>query len=528
MPATSLNIANLLDQQALLVPAREAVVSGPLRLTYGQVQAAASQVAGGLRSLGLQAGDHIALSCPNLPYFPIVYYGILKMGGVVVPLNVLLQPREIAFHLKESDTKALLAFEGTPELPMAQRAREAVDNVETCRHLVIMTARPDGLCPVERAMTLSELRRGQSPAFATHASAPDDTAVILFTSGTTGQPKGAELTHFNMVTNAIVSRDLMAPLLRTSVDATNPRLVNLPLFHSTGQTAQMNAGIAAGSTLILMPRFDAEAMLKIVVDEGVTCWVGVPTMFWALLQCVRERGADASAVAATLKVCCSGGAPMPVALLEDFERTFGVRVLEGYGLSETSPVACFNQVQLPSKPGTVGLPVFGCQVLVVDDNDQPVPTGERGEIVIRGHNVMKGYYKRPAETAEAMKGGWFHTGDIGIIDADAYVSIVDRKKDMLLRGGLNVYPREIEELLMTHPAVSLAAVIGVPDERLGEEVCAYVVLKPGVTATSEELITWSKSQLAAYKYPRTVEIRDSLPVGPTGKVLKRELRSLNR
>jgi long-chain acyl-CoA synthetase len=261
-----------------------------------------------------------------------------------------------------------------------------------------------------------------------------------------------------------------------------------------------------------------------MADEHIAVWVGVPTMYWALLQCARQSGADVSKVAAELKIGVSGGAPMPVAVLEEFAKVFGVRVLEGYGLSETSPVACFNQLHLPSKVGTVGRPVFGCDVRVVDDHDEPVPSGERGEVVIRGHNVMKGYYKRPAETAEALKGGWFHTGDIGIIDSDGYLSIVDRKKDMVLRGGMNVYPREIEEVLMTHPAVSLVAVIGVPDERLGEEIKAFVVLKAGATATADDLIGWSKEQLAAYKYPRTVEIRDALPIGPTGKVLKRELR----
>ena len=286
----------------------------------------------------------------------------------------------------------------------------------------------------------------------------------------------------------------------------------------------MNAAVSGRQTIVLLPRFDAAAVLKTMVEERITCWVGVPTMYWALLQHARQSGMDVSAVAASLRICCSGGAPMPVAVLEDFGKTFGVRILEGYGLSETSPVACFNQVFLPSKPGTVGLPVFGCEVRVVDDQDQPLPSGERGEIVMRGHNVMKGYFNRPEETAVALKGGWFHTGDIGTIDADGYVSIVDRKKDMVLRGGMNVYPREIEEVLMTHPAVSLVAVMGVPDDRLGEEVKAYVVLKPGTTLTPEALVEWSKDQLAAYKYPRLVEIRESLPVGPTGKVFKRALR----
>ena len=524
MNATVLNLAHLLEHQARLTPGREAVVTGTMRLSYAQIDAMASQVAGGLKAIGLQPGDHIALSCPNVPYFPIAYYGILKMGGVVVPLNVLLKPREIAYHLQDADAKALLVFEGTAELPMAQMGRAACDEAGSCPHLVVMTINPAGPSPVERSLTLGQLMHGQPPTWSTHASSPDETAVILYTSGTTGQPKGAELTHFNMVTNAIVSRDMMSPLLDGALAGTTRNLITLPLFHSTGQTCQMNAGIAGGHTLVLLPRFDPTAVIETMTTERITCWVAVPTMYWALLQHARTTGADIGAIASTLRVGVSGGAPMPVAVLEDFERTFGVRILEGYGLSETSPVACFNQVFKPSKPGTVGLPVFGCDVRVVDDQDQPLPSGERGEIVIRGHNVMKGYYNRPAETAEAFRNGWFHTGDIGTSDSDRYVSIVDRKKDMVLRGGMNVYPREIEEVLLTHPAVSLAAVIGVPDERLGEEVKAFVVLKPGQALTADELVAWSKEQLAAYKYPRIVEIRDSLPVGPTGKVFKRGLR----
>ena len=524
MSATTLNLAYLLDHQTRLTPAREAVVTGQVRLTYAQVNAMASQVAGGLLKLGLHPGDHIALSCPNLPYFPVAYYGILKMGGVVAPLNVLLKPREIAFHLKESNAKALLVFEGTPELPMGQMAREGSSEVEHCRHLVVMTANPAAPIPIEGAITFGQLMHGQAPECVTYPSAPDDTAVLLFTSGTTGQAKCAELTHFNMTMNAMASRDMYSPVLNAGPDATNRYLITLPLFHSTGQTAQMNAGVSSGATLVLLPRFDAAAALKTMVDERINIWIGVPTMYWAILQHARQSGADVTAIARELKLCVSGGAPMPLPVLEAFEKTFAVRVLEGYGLSETSPVACFNQVQRPSKPGTVGLPIFGCEVRVVDDNDQPVASGERGEVVIRGHNIMKGYYRRPDETAEALKGGWFHTGDIGVIDADGYVSIVDRKKDMILRGGMNVYPREIEDLLMTHPSVSLAAVIGVPDDRLGEEVKAFVVLKPGTALEADELIAWSKEQLAAYKYPRTVEIRDKLPIGPTGKVLKRALR----
>jgi len=527
MPATSLNLAALLDHQVRLTPDREAVICRPWVFTYAQIDAMACQAAAGLLGLGLKPGDHIALSCPNTPHFVVAYFAILKLGGVVVPLNVLLKPREIAYHLNDSDAKALLVFEGTAELPMAQMARGACDEARGCRHLIVMTVDPAKPSPVAESLTLGQIMHGQPARFPTHAPSPDDTAVILYTSGTTGQSKGAELTHLNMTLNAVASRDMVTPLLDNGVDVRNVALITLPLFHSTGQTAQMNAGVAGGWTLVLLPRFDAAAVLDAFTKERVSFWVGVPTMYWALLQHARKQQADFSQAAATLRVFVSGGAPMPLAVMQDVERTFGVRLLEGYGLSETSPVACFNQVFRPSKAGTVGLPIAGCDVRVVDDADHPLPAGERGEIVIRGSNVMKGYYKRPDETAEALRGGWFHSGDIGVIDAEGYVSIVDRTKDMVLRGGTNIYPREIEEILMTHPAVALAAVIGVPDERLGEEVKAFVVLKPGASIGETELIAWSKDQMAAYKYPRTIEFRESLPVGPTGKVFKRALRTTN-
>jgi long-chain acyl-CoA synthetase len=258
--------------------------------------------------------------------------------------------------------------------------------------------------------------------------------------------------------------------------------------------------------------------------ERITHWVGVPTMYWTLLKHAREQKVDTSAVATTLRLAVSGGAPMPVELMNDFQASFGVRIVEGYGLSETAPVATFNHLDRPSKPGTVGQPLFAVDIMVVNDRDEPVETGQPGEVVIRGHNVMKGYYKRPDATAEAMKNGWFHTGDIGTLDADGYLSIVDRKKDMILRGGFSVFPRELEEVILSHPAVSMVAVVGVPDERLGEEVKAFVVLKPGVGVTEDELRGWCKEQFAAYKYPRLIEFRNELPTSATGKILKRELR----
>jgi long-chain acyl-CoA synthetase len=302
------------------------------------------------------------------------------------------------------------------------------------------------------------------------------------------------------------------------------RAITLPLFHATAQTAQMLAYLHLGGTLVLLPRFDPAGLLKTMAAERITHWVGVPTMYWTLLKHAREQHLDVSSVAATLRLAVSGGAPMPVELMKDFETTFGVRIIEGYGLSETAPVATFNHLERPSKPGTVGQPLFAVDIMIVNENDEPVETGQPGEIVIRGHNVMKGYYKRPEATAEALRNGWFHTGDIGTLDAEGYLTIVDRKKDMILRGGFNVYPRELEEVMLTHPAISLVAVVGVPDERLGEEVKAYVVKKANAEVTEEELQAWCKEQFAAYKYPRLIEFRTELPTTATGKILKRELR----
>jgi len=362
----------------------------------------------------------------------------------------------------------------------------------------------------------------QPAEFDTYAARPDETAVILYTSGTTGQPKGAELTHMNMVLNAIMGAELCGG--SHDDEGRHATAVTLPLFHATAQTVQLNAYFHLGGTLVLLPRFEPAALLDAMLTERVTHWIGVPTMYWSLLQHVRQSNADVSALRGTLRLAVSGGAPMPVELMKEFEQTFGVRIVEGYGLSETSPVASFNHLDRPSKPGTVGQALFGVDIRCVDDQDNPVPAGEPGEVVIRGHNVMKGYYKRPEATEEALRGGWFHTGDIGTMDDEGYLRIVDRKKDMILRGGFNVYPRELEEVLVTHPAISLAAVIGVPDERLGEEVKAFVVTKPGVRITEEQLRSWCKEQFAAYKYPRLFEFRTELPTGPTGKILKRELR----
>jgi long-chain acyl-CoA synthetase len=286
----------------------------------------------------------------------------------------------------------------------------------------------------------------------------------------------------------------------------------------------MNTNIFGGNRVVLLPRFEPQTTLDTMQKEKVNFWVGVPTMYWALLKYADETGYDVSKIAESMQVCTSGGAPMPVEVMKAFEEKFNVRILEGYGLSETSPLASFNHFEKPTKPGTVGQAIFGVEIKCFDDDDKEVRQGERGEIVIRGANIMKGYYKRPEATAEAFRNGWFHTGDIGVMDREGYLSIVDRKKDMILRGGYNIYPRELEEVIITHPAISLCAVIGVPDEKLGEEVKAFIVLKQGAEISKEDFKAWCKTQMAANKYPRYVEFRDELPIGRTGKIQKLALK----
>ncbi|MEP6901506.1 MAG: long-chain fatty acid--CoA ligase [Actinomycetota bacterium] len=523
--ATKLNLASIIEHHASITPDREAIVWNKTRLTYGQLNALSNRVANALTQMGIGYGDKVALACPNLPFFPVVYYGILKTGAAVVPICILFKGREVEYHLRDSDAKAVFVFEGSAELPLLEAVKEGFDKVDSCEHLIVMTDDLMAPSPLPEHQTLTQITFNKSETFDTYSTKPEDTAVILYTSGTTGQPKGAELTHFNLFSNSTTTYQLHLPMMDFTDGKQKTCLITLPLFHTTGQTVQMNTNMYAGNRVVLLPRFEPKTTLETMEREEVNFWVGVPTMYWALLKYAEETGFDASRVSKSMKVCTSGGAPMPVEVMNSFEKKFGVRVLEGYGLSETSPLVTFNHFERPSKAGTVGQPIFGVELKCVDADEREVPRGARGEIVIRGNNVMKGYYKRPEATAEALRGGWFHSGDIGVMDAEGYLSIVDRKKDMILRGGYNVYPRELEEVIITHEAVSLVAVIGVPHEKMGEEVKAYVVLNKGVELTEAEFVAWCKRQFAANKYPRLVEFCEALPIGATGKILKRELRT---
>src|SRR4051794_16206210 len=492
-----MNLAELLTNSTERFGERVAIKLDDTDISYQMLNEATARVAGLLKSKGFQVGDSVGIMLPNVPYFPIVYYGVLRAGGVVVPMNPLLKGREVSFYLRDPEARILFAWH-----QFEAAAREGAD--EESADLVVVK-------PGE----FEQLVAQQEADHQVVDRAEDDTAVILYTSGTTGTPKGAELTHHNLWMNQDVSRELFG------VHESDRMLGALPLFHSFGQTCALNCTMAAGGMLSMIPRFDGAKALEIIERDKITIFEGVPTMFSAMLHVEDRDRYDVSC----LRICCSGGSAMPVEVLKGFEEAFGTKVLEGYGLSETSPVASFNHPDRERKPGSIGTPIKGVEMKVVDDEGNEAAQGDVGEIVIRGHNVMKGYWKRDDATKEAIRDGWFHTGDMAKVDEEGYFFIVDRKKDLIIRGGYNVYPREIEEVLYEHPAVREAAVIGVPHESLGEEVGAAVALKDGESAEPDELRNFVKERVAAYKYPRHVWLVDELPKGPTGKILKREIEA---
>jgi len=490
-----MNLASILTRSAERDGQQVAVKLDDVELSYAMLDGASTHIAGLLEDHGVSRGDRVGIMLPNVPYFPVCYFGALRAGAIVVPMNVLLKRREVAFYLRDSGAKLLFAWHDFGEDAQAA-ARDAG------AECVLVT--PGEFEPIVGAAT---------PRVALADTEEGDTAVILYTSGTTGTPKGAELTHANLARNAEIARGLFG------LGAEAVTLGALPLFHSFGQTCCMNATIAAGGTLTLIPRFDPGKALAIIERDRVNVFLGVPTMYGAMLHHPEHERIDTS----TLAVCASGGSSMPVELMRGFEQAFDCKVLEGYGLSETSPIASFNHPDRERKPGSIGTPVQGVEMMVLDEQEGEVPQGDVGEIVIRGHNVMKGYWNNFDATANAIRDGWFHSGDLATVDEQGYFFIVDRKKDMIIRGGYNVYPRELEEVLYEHPAVREAAVVGVPHDELGEEVGAAVALKEGAQASAEELRHHVKEQVAAYKYPRLVWFVDELPKGPTGKILKREI-----
>ena len=476
---------------------RPAVKLDDLVLNYGLLDAGAQRAAGLLRAHGIEAGDRVGMQLPNVPYFPVVYFGALRLGAVVVPMNPLLKGREVGYHLKDSGAKVLVAWHGFAE--PAQAGSE-----EAGAELILVT-------PGEFEQALGEAEPVEDIA----DRADDDPAVIIYTSGTTGTPKGATLTHSNLAAGAETARDL--------VDAgpDTVTLATLPLFHVFGMNSVMNVSVRARGLLTLLPRFEPAKALEIIQRDKVTTFAGVPTMYTALLHHPERGDYDTS----SLDLSVSGGSAMPVEVLRGFDEAFGTKVLEGYGLSETTGMGSFNLPSQERKPGSIGVPIGGTEFRLLDDDGDDVPAGEPGEIAMRGPFVLRGYWERDDATAETIRDGWFHTGDMATVDDDGYFFIVDRKKELIIRGGYNVYPREIEEVLYEHPAVREAAVVGVPHDSLGEEVGAAIALKDGAEASEDEIRAFAKERVAAYKYPRQIWFVEELPKGPTGKVLKREIQA---
>ncbi|QNS08249.1 long-chain-fatty-acid--CoA ligase [Streptomyces xanthii] len=488
------NLAAFLEETAQRHPQRSALRLGEQVITYRELNERSARAAALLRAEGVRPGDRVALMLPNVPEFVVLYYGALRAGAVVVPMNPLLKTREVEFHLADSGAVRLFEWHQAPGEGAQGAAAAGV------RHTTVEPASfTAALAPHEPLWDVAEAEG-------------EDMAVLLYTSGTTGRPKGAVLTHAGLRHNTEVNGMHIQHLVPEDV------VVGcLPLFHIFGQVCTMSAAVRSGASLVLIPRFDPQAVLDAIARERATVFEGVPTMYAALLQ--SPSGADVS----TLRMCISGGASLPVEILQRFEKRFGCQVLEGFGMSETSPVVTFNHPDRPRKAGSIGTPIRDVEVRLVDAAGDDVPTGEIGELAVRGPNVMKGYWNRPQETEAAIPDGWLRSGDLARADEDGYLYIVDRKKDMIIRGGYNVYPREIEEVLHEHPAVAMAAVLGVPHAELGEEVTAVVVLRPDAHAEPDELREYVKERVAAYKYPRQVRIVDQLPLGPSGKILKREI-----
>lgn len=493
------NLACHLVRTAEAHPDSTVLILDENRVSYRELLGSAQALAGVMRAEGVQAGDRVALMFPNVPAYPVLFFAAQMLGAVVVPMNPLFKAREIEYYLQDSGAKQLWTM-----------PHEHADAAAETAGTQVFTVGAEGLAPY--------LERGDEPVTEVAEKSPDDDAVILYTSGTTGRPKGAELTHNNLHTNLVT-------VVETLVHMEHGTVVMgcLPLFHVFGLTCSLLTAVYSGATLTMIPRFDPHAALRAVERDKVNVFLGVPTMYGALLAAAAAAGDDTPDTS-TLELAVSGGASMPVEILRKFEERFNCTILEGYGLSETSPAACFNHPDGIRKAGSIGQPIRGCEMTVdVPEEEQNNPDAV-GELLIRGENIMKGYWNRPDATAEAIDAeGWFHSGDLARRDEDGCFYIVDRKKDMIIRGGYNVYPREIEEVLYEHPAVAEAAVLGVHHEELGQEVAAFVVLSAGAEATEQELVEHVKSRVAAYKYPRHLTILSELPKTATGKILKREL-----
>ncbi|MFX3625201.1 MAG: fatty acid--CoA ligase family protein [Ectobacillus sp.] len=476
--------------------------------TYAQLNSAVAKFASGLSKLGIQKGDHVALIVGNSPYFIIGLYGAMRVGATVIPINPIYTPDELQYILHNGDVKAVIALDLL--LPVINQLASSLPSVE---HIIVCPTSQEPAACNEKMKPFTSVVQSGDEALSMPLLDDDDTAVILYTSGTTGKPKGAMLTHRNLYSNA---SDVAAYLRYEENDKV---IAALPMFHVFCLTVALNAAIVNGAAILIVPKFSPKEVFRITRTYKATVFAGVPTMYNFLYQYPEGQVEDLK----TLRLCISGGASLPVALLENFEKKFGVMISEGYGLSEASPVTCFNPLDRPRKPGSIGTSIWHVENKVVNELGEEVKIGEVGELIVRGPNVMKGYYKLPEDTAATIRGGWLYTGDLARMDEEGYFYIVDRKKDLIIVGGYNVYPREVEEVLYKHPNVAEAVVLGMPDEEFGEAVKAYVVLNDD-SVSEEELRTYCSLHLAKYKVPASIEFLEELPKNTTGKILRRALR----
>jgi long-chain acyl-CoA synthetase len=492
-----MNLAALGDENVRKYGEYPSLVFEGREWTNVEQQRQANRLANALRRRGLGTGDRVVVLLPNCPEVLQAYGGILKLGAVVVPVIFLLNVEEVRHVLADSGAKLAIT---SPEL---------ASKVEGFAGQIVLVG---GEAP--GAIAWDELIAREPDTFATVDRADDDLAVILYTSGTTGKPKGVALSHGNLESNARAAASLW------ELDREEWNLAVLPLSHSYGLTV-MNSGNILGTRGVLLRWFNPELVLETIQQYRVQAMAGVPTMFVFLLNYPGADGFDTS----SMRSWGSGAAPLPVELVEPFEKKFGGRLLEGYGLTEASPVVTAHRYSGPRKLGSVGTPIPGVEVRILDDDDREVPRGEVGEVGVRGPNVMLGYYGLPDETAKTLRNGWLHTGDVGRLDEDGFLYIVERKKDLIIRGGFNVYPREVEEALYAHPKIAEAAVVGLRDPLMGEEVRAWVVLKDGADATADDVIAFCQARLAKFKCPKEVRFVPALPKSPIGKILRKELRT---
>ena len=511
-----MNLLTQFKETAMNYAAKPAYYFMNQSCTYAELEGAITKFASGLQKLGVKQGDHIALLLGNSPHFVISLYGALRLGVTVIPVNPIYTADEIGYILNNGDVKAVIALDMA--IPLVEKMHTFLPKIE---HYIFCETDPnsrgeskfESLSASSKMKSFAEVVTSGEITFMGPELKDDDTAIILYTSGTTGKPKGAMLTHKNLYSNA---KDVGQYLKMNSDDKV---VTVLPMFHVFCLTVALNAPLLSGATLLIAPKFSPREIFELIKENQATVFAGVPTMYNFLFQNPDGKTEDLK----SLRLCISGGASLPVALLKNFEQKFNVVVSEGYGLSEASPVTCFNPLDRPRKPGSIGTSILRVENKIFNELGEEVPVGEVGELVVRGPNVMKGYYQMPEETTAAIRNGWLHTGDLARMDEDGYFYIVDRKKDLILVGGYNVYPREVEEVIYNHSDVVEVAVLGVPDPNLGEAVKAYVVSKnPQLTA--EQLLVYCSQHLAKYKVPSSIEFIEELPKNTTGKILRRALK----